>query len=131
MKRKISFSKNWNKKLNCDFFTTIRLYTGSKWEYYESNLSTSDGLVYWDVILMGKKQFEAILVDIQIIQLGDIPEWLTLIDAGIYKDEFKELMIRMYSKKPQWSSYKTQMMILCFKKMSLANISKPPKRIRK
>jgi len=91
MKPKIKFSKNWNNKLNCEFFTTIRKFNKKKYDFY---LKYYD--VVFDVILKGKKICEAKLVDIEKIKLSEITPALLYIDTGQFHplDVFKNFGIK-------------------------------------
>jgi len=77
MKPQIKFSRNWNNKLNQEYFTTIRRLTPIKAEYYLDNLHK-----VFDVILNGKKYCEARLLCVESIKLGDIPYGLRAVDTG-------------------------------------------------
>lgn len=92
----ISFSKNWNKKLDCDFFTTVRLFEENKEKYYLKNRGKS-----FDVLLNGKKYCSAKLVMVEESFLEHIVdlEFLCYLDAGLNGQDFFGLMKKMYSKR--------------------------------
>lgn len=112
MTLQIKFGKNWNNKLECDYFTTIRLLTKDKALYYNENR----GLAF-NVMLKDEKHSEAVLVGLDALRLKDIPEWLIATDAALDVTQFKRLMYRMYHGKKEWFGELTQMLILIFKKV--------------
>ena len=80
MNKKINFSHNWNQKLDCDIFTTIRKYDKSKSGYYQP------GDVF-DVILCGEFKTQAKLIDKETHIFGDIIRWqpeLLALDVGLW-----------------------------------------------
>ena len=83
-KPKIKFTHNWNNKLSCKFFTTIRKFSKEKKEYYRKYYNAT-----FDVLLNDKKVCEAKLVDINVIEfhLQDV-----FIKFGI-KNETKVLLL--------------------------------------
>lgn len=119
MNNKIKFSKNWNKKLDNPYFTTIRLYNDEKCKYYCDQLDklVSSPSKVFDVIVRDEKVFEARLVDLEVRLLKDIPDWLCRIDAELDEFVFGQLMESMYGKKSEWNGQYTKFIILCFKKI--------------
>lgn len=85
---KLNFSKNWNGKLNCDFFTTFRVDS----EKYQ----------------VGKK-FEACLNDkslgfVELVQkkklkLEQVNDFVAGLDAGVDAVAFKHIVKTMYKNK--------------------------------
>ena len=71
------FTNNWNNKLNCSYFTTIRKYTSQKFKYYESKLNKVDAIYIKNVIFCRAK-----LVRIDICKLSEINIMLKIIDTG-------------------------------------------------
>ena len=110
----INFSKNWNKKLDCDYFTTIRLYTKEKIDYYVEHYENG---TLWGVNLKENLFCHAKLVDLEVRLLKDIPAWMCFIDAGMNLSAFHKLMEAMYRRKPEWNGQYTRMIILCFQKV--------------
>jgi uncharacterized protein YqfB (UPF0267 family) len=86
--KRIDFSHNWNNKLDCQSFTTLRLKNGEKYqtdELYE--------------IYMGENQLPKLtakLLNIKEIKLYEITEWIAQLDAGCSLEEFKEIIKRIY-----------------------------------
>ncbi len=85
--KKISFTQNWNNKLNCKFFTTIRL---QKNKFKVGDLAIVD--------LAGKEIKLVQVVAVKDARLYEMDSTLTLLDAGYMPNQFRELMHRMYSK---------------------------------
>lgn len=110
----IKFSKNWNNKLDCDYFTTIRLYTKNKHQYYKEMF---DGLKEVGILLNGKEKCIAKIVDIKVLFLIDIPSYLIITDTGLPILDFYVLMENMYKNKPEWDNDFTKMIVLTIKKV--------------
>ena len=67
----IEFSQNWNKKLNCGYFTTIRIDSD---KYYA-------GAVY-DIIIKKQFAYRAQIVTIKKIYLHELDEITARCDTG-------------------------------------------------
>jgi len=95
MKPKIKFIHNWNNKLNCKFFTTIRKFSKEKEEYYRKYYNTT-----FEVLLNDKKVCEAKLINIDVVDFRDIPQQLLLLDVGQFnpQDVFIKFGIRNKTK---------------------------------
>ncbi len=124
----IRFSKNWNNKLELVYFTTIRMHTKNKFNYYKKE---KDSNSVFNILLRGEKKGEAYLVDMEVNELMYIPEWLCLIDAGLNKEEFSKLMEEMYKEKykEEWKGPNTLFIILCFKRIIKEEKNEGQKRI--
>ena len=85
----INFSQNWNNKLDCAFFTTIRPANS----YY--NLGDQ-----YNIYL--NKQFvkTVCIIDIKNFYLKDITTFVTYLDAGKSVSEFNVLMAKFYGSNP-------------------------------
>ena len=86
--RAISFSYNWNKKLDCQAFTTIRLYQPEKYvvgETYEILLKD---------VAIGKGE----IVEIRKFMLSELNEFVAYLDTGYPKEKCKEIIRKMYPK---------------------------------
>jgi uncharacterized protein YqfB (UPF0267 family) len=87
-KRAIHFSYNWNRKLGCIAFTTIRIYqpekyvVGEEYEIYE------------------KKTFAgyATIKEVKTFYLNQINEFMAMLDTGYPVKECKEVIKSMYPK---------------------------------
>lgn len=82
----INFSYNWNKKLDCNCFTTIRLENYNK---YKTGLSYQIHLKN-EFIKVGK------IVEIKVFPLDKINEFISRIDTGYSKEETIKIINRMY-----------------------------------
>ena len=96
--KRIKFSKNWNNKLNCDIFTTIRKSSVSKFKYYKSVLGQR-----FEVILKFEPFREVNLINVQELYLKEIPLHVLRLDTGIedlakIEEIFKEFGIGDYDK---------------------------------
>lgn len=100
--KKIRFSYNWNNKLNCKAFTTIRLYSDTKYnkgEEYTIELNEQTMLK------------TATIVDIELLRINDICERIALLDTGYSAEETKKILKKMY-KAVNWETQRL-MLILC------------------
>jgi hypothetical protein len=88
MYEKIDFSYNWNNKLNCKCFTTLRL----KNEKYKV------GNVY-EITLKGGTMFFAKIIAIKTLKISHINDFIAAIDTGYSADEMKQLIKTMYKNK--------------------------------
>lgn len=85
----IKFYASHNRKLECDYFTTIR----PSFEGYYCK-----GEIY-GILLGGQHQFNAEIIDIRKIHVPEINDWIAYLDAGIKAEELKALLKKMYPKK--------------------------------
>lgn len=91
----ISFSYNWNKKLYCRFFTTIRLANYAK--YHVGKL--------YRIMHKENYAFDGLIVRIEYYKLQELPELVCMMDTGLTKQETIELIQKMYvNKNIDWSS---------------------------
>jgi len=110
----IKFSKNWNHKLNCNYFTTIRLLLEKNTSYYYLNLAE-----IFSVFLKGEKYCKAQLISISKIKLNSIVDnYLNFTDAGLTVIQFYKLMKKFYGKKKEWQGWDTPCLLLLFKRMN-------------
>jgi hypothetical protein len=115
---KINFDKNYNNKLNCDYFTTIRLYElekVKKWGRYFGSSKTVE-------VTLNKKHFcFAVIERMDIMTLNQIMqnEFLFSCDTGLDIYSTDTLLKKIYSKKKKWNKvfeYDTLFVILLLKK---------------
>lgn len=85
----IEFSYNWNKKLDCNVFTTIRVKNENKYQVGNE----------FDVHLVGKSIKKVKIVAITYFVLKNINEFIAQIDTGYSRAETIKIMERMYGKK--------------------------------
>lgn len=82
----IKFSNNWNKKLDCNAFTTIRLYNLHKHFKGQS------------VRILLKDQFvsDGFIQEVSTFYLDQINEFVAFLDTGYSAEETKNIIRRMY-----------------------------------
>jgi|SRR5690606_20792256 len=81
----LSFSHNWNNKLDCRCFTTLRLLS-AKW---------SPGQQV-NIKLKGESKGIGIIAAIRKLELNQINEYIARIDTGYSAKECKEIIRKMY-----------------------------------
>lgn len=86
MQNKINFNYNWNNKLQCKIFTTIRLENPKKYIINEK----------YEIFLKEKSLGIAQIVDIKNMFLKDINEYIAGIDTGYNAEECKNIILKMY-----------------------------------
>jgi hypothetical protein len=109
---RIEFSKNWNNKLLCDVFSTIRpsykkydvdevfdIRIGERFFCYAKVLK-SENITLKEIIFSGAH----------------------LVDTGLNGKDFFGLMSNMYSKKPWWKGEDTEMKIIFLEKIQQLTI---------
>lgn len=74
----IRFSHNWNNKLEQSIFTTIRKFGVRKASYYSKLVGEE-----FDVELQKVKFGKAKLIDMQVIEFGNVPRGLLYTDTGM------------------------------------------------
>ena len=109
---RLSFSKNWNNKLLCQFFTSIRPVS----KKYKSDKVFD--------IRIGDTHFcyAKVVKSIDISLEGVINFGLNLTDNGLPEKEFIEMMDKMYSKTPWWNGRASIMQVVYFEKVVQLNI---------
>lgn len=84
--RAISFSYNWNKKLDCEAFTTIRLYQPEKYCIGEQ----------YEIQLKKQKLFEGVIIDVKKFMLKDLSNFIAYLDTGYSKENCQSIIQTMY-----------------------------------
>jgi len=111
----ITFSYNWNNKLNCNFFTTIRkpnkLYIKGCQYLITYSKTQAPGAVKNPATPL----FIAQLLHVQDMSLADIPESWCMLDFGYSKAEFIEIISKMYKLEGS-AREKTVFSVLFFKR---------------
>jgi len=93
--KEIDFSYNWNNKLDCKAFTSLRL--SDRFDVGEQVRVT----------LHHKKKFFAEVVDKRWILLDEINEYIARIDTGYSAEECKDILRKMYKgRNVDWSKQK-------------------------
>lgn len=84
----ISFSFNWNNKLDCSAFTTIRLDQPNKYRVGDVH----------EITIKGESKGEARIESIKRFMLADLNEFIARLDTGYSVEECRNIIIRMYPK---------------------------------
>lgn len=82
--RKLKFSENYNNKLLCQFFTTLRL-----------GKSLAVGTEYM-IDCPDIEPFKVVVTDMRTGRFGDLNEVFTYLDAAMSRDELMQLMRKFY-----------------------------------
>ena len=77
MNSSVNFSEDWNNKLACKVFSTIRKLTPEKLDYYLDNFES-----VFDIKLKDVKTCEARIIGLKTSKLSDIPDFLLWLDTG-------------------------------------------------
>lgn len=80
------FTTNWNNKLNCKVFTTIRAHN----PHLRPGIQT-------EVILKGKPLFTSEILKIITTPIGKIPDWVLMNDTGYSYGESLEVFRKFMS----------------------------------
>lgn len=84
--KNIKFSTNWNNKLDCKCFTTIRLNNDKKYRVGE----------IYDIYLNEKYLGKAELIEKRKIHLQKINNFIAYLDTGYSAAKCKDMLKRMY-----------------------------------
>lgn len=98
--QRIDFSTNWNNKLSCKCYTTIRL-ASNKYQLNEE----------YEVYLQGKKLHNATVVDIRYPFIDDLDDFRCFLDTGYSAEETKSILKKMY-KDYEWSKKRLCIVLL-------------------
>ncbi|GIW67773.1 MAG: hypothetical protein KatS3mg096_641 [Candidatus Parcubacteria bacterium] len=90
----INFNYNWNNKLNCKSFTTIRPKS-SKYKIGEK----------YKIMLKNQFLYDAVIVDIRTFKLDKVNEFIARIDTGYSKEECVDIMKKMYGENAENLEY--------------------------
>jgi hypothetical protein len=113
---KLDFSYNWNNKLRCRTFTTIRLKNGKK--YYPG--------ACFEVCLQGYPKGKAKVVDVKTMKLKDISNWIAYLDTGYTALETMDIIKKMYKNKPyiNWDTQELSYVLLAFENQEAIRLFK-------
>lgn len=84
----IKFSYNWNRKLDCRAFTTIRIYNSAK-HYRGQGVR---------IVLNNQYIGEGLIYDVKLFYLHQMNEYMAWIDTGYSVQEAQNIIRRMYPK---------------------------------
>ena len=83
----LEYSFNWNNKLNCNYFTSLRV--SEKWMHHTV------------VILKCKKQFKVVkLLDAKKLYTSQLNDWICYLDTGYNKIDTLNILGKMYKFDP-------------------------------
>lgn len=82
----LKFSANWNNKLACICFTTIRLHNPKK--HFVGN--------QFALMLRNIAYGVATVVEVKKFKLSQLNEFMAMLDTGYSAEETKEIIIKMY-----------------------------------
>lgn len=109
---RIEFSKNWNSKLLCDVFSTIRP-SYKKYDIGEDfDIRIGEKFFCYAKVLKSENRTLK-----EIISSG-----AHLVDTGLSEKDFFGLMSTMYSKKAWWNGENTEMKIIFLQKVQQLTI---------
>lgn len=83
---KLEFSTNWNNKLECKCFTTIRIYKQTK--HFRGN--------QFEVFLQRKFKTKANVLGTIITKLDQLNDYVCYLDTGYNKEETTAIFRKMY-----------------------------------
>lgn len=86
--KNVRFSTNWNNKLDCKCFTTIRLHNDKKYVVGE----------IYDIYLNDEYRGPAKLLEKRKLHLQKINEFIARLDTGYSAAETKGILKKMYKK---------------------------------
>lgn len=105
--QRVDFQENWNNKLLCSYFTTIRPVSN---KYKIGNR--------YAIYLRERFYCYADVIEIDTLSIQDIIEKkIHLLDTGKDQKEFIELMNSFYNKTKSWDEFATKMFVIYFKKI--------------
>lgn len=81
----LHFAQNFNQKLNCEYFTSIR----PKRDIYEIGAKM-------DIFCQNHFLKKATIISIKTLTLDELDDWTAFLDAGMNKDELKTLLTNFY-----------------------------------
>jgi hypothetical protein len=103
-KQSLEFSQNWNNKLSCTAFTTLRL---------SGRFEVGDEV---DIYLKKSKKGTATVLDKKAIKLHQINEFIANIDTGYSTKECQNIIRKLYADVKDWD---TQIIFLYLLKYKL------------
>lgn len=84
--REIKFSYNWNNKLDCKAFTTLRLHNPNKYKKGEE----------YKVFLKEEELVPVVIAGIRVIPFKDINDYIARLDTGYSLEECRKIIKRMF-----------------------------------
>ncbi len=102
MEETLKFSTNWNNKLNCNSFTTLRLRNDNK--YYKG--------AKVNVWLGNSYKGKATIIGVSFFTLEQINEFVARLDSGYPAEECRKIILQIYKNKPN-INWATQQLAFC------------------
>lgn len=96
----LNFNYNWNTKLRCRNFTTIRLRNDAK--YFKG--------ARFSITLQNYQKGMAKVIDVKFMTLDKVNEWIARLDTGYSAKECREMIKTMYKNAPL-IDWKTQELV--------------------
>ncbi|MFR9501917.1 MAG: ASCH domain-containing protein [Rikenellaceae bacterium] len=85
--KRINFAKNWNGKLHCESFSSLRLENSEKY------IVGDEEYAVW----LGERVYSgAVLVSARVLPLSELTEEMAYLDTGLSLKETKELLREFY-----------------------------------
>lgn len=107
--KKITFMTNWNNKLCCYYFTTIRMVKKGNDTYYKQ-------YHVFDLFVKSKFQFSCEIVEVKKIKGSQITNFLALIDSGMCLEDFIKFCCKIY-KINEKQFMENEFLLLLFKRL--------------
>lgn len=100
---RLDFSYNWNHKLNCTYFTTIRIANAEKFELGKR----------FEVYNKDMRLFVAEVVNYEELYLQHLKPVTAMLDTGYSLEETQKIIRKMYQK---IDFSRQKIAVICFKK---------------
>ena len=100
----ISFSTNWNNKLDCKAFTTVRINNTEKYQTCRE----------YQITLRNKPIATAKIISIRTFWLDEITDFVSYLDTGYDRKAFIEIILKMY---PRVDFKRKPLMLILLEKM--------------
>ncbi len=107
MEEDLKFTHNWNGKLNCDCFTTLRLHNARKY------IIGASKHIFLNNVFKGK----ANIIGVQSFRLEQVSEYVARLDTGLSAKECQQMIKTMYKNQPiNWSTQQLDFVLLKYEK---------------
>ncbi len=93
MEKTIRFQDNWNKKLCCNYFTTLRLHNPVKYKAgNQHKLLLQEAGIWRDYGMVE-------VVSVRVVRMHQLNEFICGLDFGASIDDSKDILFKMYREK--------------------------------
>jgi hypothetical protein len=103
----INFSTNWNNKLSCQAFTTLRIYNAEK---HVTGTAV-------DIQLKGNTLDTGIIKQVKVLNIEQINDYIAYLDTGYSREECMNILKRMYST-ADWNTTRLALILIVKDKKS-------------